>query len=125
MKLKTVIDREKTVEFDITIVASVYIGKPKTCMCGCAGVYYYNSLNAVNAGKDRGYEIEQSEINDEMVRKVLRKFLNTNKKIENIDDYIFTIEYETKQYTIYLEEKQLNQRYPSDAFPSQTDGMVL
>jgi len=94
------------------MVVCVYSGTPNRCMCGCSGKYYYTSWNREYSNKRRGYDITDDEINDKMVRRVLKifeKFVEESggdyTQVEGIDDYIFTIETSpTRQYTIYLKQ---------------------
>ncbi len=60
---------------DLTVsdVRSVYSGKKGKCCCGCSGTYYYNSSYQEEESKRRGYPIDDEEVSDKMVNKVLRK----------------------------------------------------
>lgn len=53
-------------------VRSVYSGRAGKCMCGCAGHHRYASALRDEAGLKRGYPISDDEVNDVMVRRVLR-----------------------------------------------------
>ena len=86
-------------------VRSVYVGKPNECMCGCSGKYTYTSVNQVEAGKNRGYEVKHDEVDDKRVERVIAKI---GKNIENgmevlsdDDAYILTVLIGKTQYTIY------------------------
>jgi hypothetical protein len=88
-------------DIDISKVASAYSGKPG-CMCGCRGKYYYTTEHAKDAGKQRGYEVEDNEINDSMVKKVT-KILNSHKS--ECDDFGTGIYYKQSDnhcYAIYF-----------------------
>jgi hypothetical protein len=62
---------------DKKYVTRVYSGKPG-CMCGCNGIYRYPSnLNRTAAGLNRGYAIDDKEINDKFVNRVLG-YVNAN-----------------------------------------------
>ena len=75
-------------------------------MCGCSGTYRYASAHRKTAGKDRGYKVDDEEISDRRVKTVFNKMVkNAHLGIEVIDNYIFTIEIGSRQYTIYLKEK--------------------
>lgn len=107
MKLKTTIRTTREVEFNRRDIESVYIGKPNSCMCGCSGKYYYTKESAKYAGKNRGYELAENEINEKKVDEVLGIFRNYKYcDIENLDNYIFTIIQGGKQYTIYLMKEE-------------------
>ncbi|OGM01486.1 hypothetical protein A3K72_01665 [Candidatus Woesearchaeota archaeon RBG_13_36_6] len=109
MKLITTIKEEKKVEFTEEQVESVYSGKPHVCMCGCAGTYYYSSKNREYASKDRGYKVTDDEVNDKMVKKILKLFEEFSGTIENIDNHIFTIITPSyRQYTICLVKEKVN-----------------
>ena len=97
-------------ELEFNDINCVYISernKVNTCMCGCAGEYYYNEVNRLDAGKNRGYKVTDEEINEKEVQTVLDLFLGYcgDKNIEVIEEsdnkYIFTIVISNKQYTIY------------------------
>lgn len=52
-------------------IQSVYSGKPNKCCCGCAGKHSYNSLHQKAASKSRGYKVEDDDVNDRQVARVL------------------------------------------------------
>lgn len=62
---------EKTTALEPSMVLSVYSGKNGACCCGCSGKHYYNSALKEEAGKDRGYEVDDDEVNDKMIKKVI------------------------------------------------------
>jgi len=101
MKINTIKETTKEINFSPDDVICAYIGKPHACMCGCSGDYYYTSMNAERGGKERGYKVEPDEINDDKVNKILKVF-EAGGRIENLDDYIFTLIRNERQYTIYL-----------------------
>lgn len=102
MKIRTVEKKTKEIEFDVEQVEKVYSGKPNECMCGCSGKYYYSGKNAIAGGLSRGYAVTPEEISDKMIAKMMKMFAEYPYEIENIDDYIFTIIVNDRQYTIYL-----------------------
>lgn len=53
-------------------VMSVYSGRAGRCCCGCSGNHRYNSKYRVEAGKHRGYEVDDEDINDVQLRRVLK-----------------------------------------------------
>ena len=94
---------EKLPEFGYGTISSVYIGKPDTCMCGCAGKYYYSEVNQKWSGNDRGYEITDDEVDDKKVQRVINKInKNSPMEIQVLDGYIYTAIIGKTQYTIYL-----------------------
>lgn len=98
----------KKTSIEMSKIISVYSGKANTCMCGCAGKYYYHPENKIIGTKNRGYEVTDDECSIGMVKKVLKIFENFEGTIENIEDYIFTIIKGERQYTIYLDEPKRN-----------------
>jgi hypothetical protein len=63
-------------------VVSVYSGKAYACCCGCSGKYWYNSKYKDFGNKIRGYPIEDEEVSDRNVKRIL----NIVKKAENIEE---------------------------------------
>jgi len=93
----------KEISFEIDDVECVYSGKPNTCMCGCAGKYFYSVKNREKASERRGYHVQDEELSDKFCIRVVKKFEVFSGDIENCDDKIFTIiTSPTRQYTIYL-----------------------
>jgi len=101
MKINTIVENTKEINFSPEQVSCVYIGKPNCCMCGCSGDYFYTSINTAKSGLDRGYEVTENEVNDAKVNTVLGLF-EEGGRIENLFDYIFTKIISERQYTIYL-----------------------
>lgn len=93
------------ITIDVNKVSSVYVGKPHMCMCGCAGVYYYTSQNKDWSSKNRGYALDEDDINDAKVIRVIQKFVKDPQIADNIDNYIFTKVIGKTQYTIYMVKK--------------------
>jgi len=50
----------------------VYSGKAGKCTCGCAGTHRYSSAYREEAGKARGYALDDGDCNDRQVSKVVR-----------------------------------------------------
>lgn len=92
-------------EIKIDNVVSVYVGKPNMCMCGCAGTYTYSEKHRVYASNKRGYQVQDKEVNDKKVKRVVKKVMNTKEELEIIDGYIFTTVIGKTQYTVYCKEK--------------------
>jgi hypothetical protein len=100
-------------------VMRVYSGKIGKCYCGCSGNYWCASAHREVAGKDRGYPISDDEINDRMVKRVL-KIVKENFSYdretcrEGMEPYNlqgeagnkfvthFTAEVGNRSYTVYL-----------------------
>lgn len=53
-------------------VLRVYAGRTGRCMCGCSGRYWSPACNREAAGASRGYPLEDVDVNDKQVRKILR-----------------------------------------------------
>ena len=82
-------------------VLSVYYGKNGKCCCGCAGEYLYNSQHKEEGGTYRGYPVDDKDINDRQVRKVIG-ILRRAEKIEyDRPDFISTVVGE-RLYTVYF-----------------------
>lgn len=61
---------------------SVYSGRPGRCCCGCFGQHRYLSEHRVAAGKHRGYTVDDEDINDRQVNRVLRLLQANPEKVE-------------------------------------------
>lgn len=97
-------------------VMSAYEGEANTCYCGCAGEYFYNSLHVEVAGKDRGYDVDPEDVNDEMVEDILQtvkdSFDPEDEDSYNIQEEAdkgfvthFTAVVGGTSYTVYLKPK--------------------
>lgn len=63
---------EKSVtELTFNDVLSVYSGKDGKCCCGCAGKHSYNSKHRAEGAKTRGYAVDDDDVNDKMIARVL------------------------------------------------------
>lgn len=87
--------------FDFTKVTSVYSGKANRCCCGCSGKHYYKNETRELAGKNRGYEIEDEEISDSMVKRIIKKIQENISISENMDTCI-SIELGERLYIAYI-----------------------
>lgn len=90
-------------------VMCVYSGKPG-CACGCRGKYSYNSRHAAKGSERRGYAVDDEDINDREVKRILG-LLQANVeavKVIEADDAldgrtIFAFDkHENRTYTVYL-----------------------
>jgi hypothetical protein len=64
-------------------VKKVYSGRPG-CACGCRGKYYYSAFCDLEAaGKARGYPINNDEVNDRQITRVV----NTINKYSAMANY--------------------------------------
>jgi hypothetical protein len=75
-----------SLKIDIDKVECVYVGKPNTCMCGCAGTYTYASQYQEQSGKRRGYKVDDEEVNDKKILRAIHKFEKCEDDVEIIND---------------------------------------
>ena len=54
-------------------VASVYSGIDGRCCCGCSGKHTYASKHRVWGSKNRGYKVEDDQVNDRTVKMIVNK----------------------------------------------------
>ena len=94
----------KTIELiDKSNVMSVYSGRPGCC-CGCRGKHYYASALRGDATVKRGYSIQDDEVNDGMVTRVvnlINKAIEDGSEVEIKKDY-YCLETESRWYIAYL-----------------------
>jgi hypothetical protein len=67
---------------DKSAVVSVYSGRNNVCCCGCAGTHYYNSKLQTIGTIQRGYKVENDELNDRMITKIVNLINNNPDKID-------------------------------------------
>lgn len=92
---------------DLKDITKIYVGKPETCMCGCSGIYYYAKEYRELGGKERGYCVDDDEVNDAKIKRVLKKMATSEESVDIIKNYIFTKVIGHRQYTIYTKEPQM------------------
>ena len=63
------------IELFVVDVFLVYSGK-SGCMCGCRGKYYVARQHKLFADKKRGYDYEEKEISDMMVKRIYNLLVN-------------------------------------------------
>jgi hypothetical protein len=85
---------------DIEKVYAVYSGKPNCCMCGCKGKYSYASEHQEFAGKNRGYSVDDDEVNDRTVRMFVKKVSGSD-GVDVLDGYIYSVTIGGRFYAIY------------------------
>lgn len=95
-------------KIELEDVVSIYVGKPGMCYCGCSGKYTYTSKNQEIAGKRRGYEVKDEEVNDKRIERLIKKMSDPetvfiNKVIVGKVDggFIFTIVIGKTEYSMY------------------------
>jgi len=73
-------------------IVSVYSGIDGKCCCGCSGNHLYARKYAEEGGKQRGYPVDEEDINDAMVKKValiLARAKSEELEVEN--SYVSTV----------------------------------
>lgn len=91
-------------EISLDKIDSVYIGKPG-CMCGCNGKYSYLKTSQKSGSEQRGYKVEDNEVNKRSVAFVLNKLKKeASRGIDVIDSRIFYLEINERCYAIYLKK---------------------
>jgi hypothetical protein len=82
-------------------IVKVYKGKPNSCMCGCAGTYYYAKAHQEFGSRERGYKVDDEEVNDGVVKRVLNKVAKEGDRARTIGSDIWDVVIGKTQYTIY------------------------
>lgn len=93
---------------DITpdMVRSVYSGKYGKCFCGCSGTHYYNPKHKVEASQNRGYDVDDDEINIKIVIHVLR-IIQSMPDLAKLEDGILSLDIGNKAYAAYLSDEAI------------------
>lgn len=83
-------------EIDRSKVVFAYRGKPG-CACGCLGRYGYSKATREIAGTIRGYNVEDSEISEAMILRVLKSMaaLNNIRADAWGREIVYSVDYET------------------------------
>ena len=103
---------------------SAYEGRAGKCYCGCSGEYFYNSKHVEAAGKDRGYNVDPEDVDDERLEDVLE---HVKANFDAEDEYSYNVQEEAGQgfvthftavdggysYTIYLLPKAILSQFGS------------
>lgn len=63
---------KKLIQIDPSKVLSVYSGR-QGCACGCRGKHTYASAHRAFSGKNRGYAVADTEVNDRTVKLIINK----------------------------------------------------
>jgi len=80
-------------------IQSVYSGKPGCC-CGCLGTHYYTERLRKVASENRGYDIEDHEINERMIKKVVN-LMNAKPFLVQDEGNHFFLDLGTRWYIAY------------------------
>lgn len=83
-----------------TDVLSVYSGRNGRCCCGCSGTHSYLAANRRAASKDRGYTVDDDEINDRQVVRVLN-IIKRSLAVEDDGSCLSTVICD-RLYVVYL-----------------------
>jgi hypothetical protein len=90
-------------KIEISQIDCVYVGKPGKCMCGCSGTYSYTSINREISSKRRGYPVDEEDINDARVLRVLAKVTkNAPQGIEVLNGNIYSLTIGQTVYVVHL-----------------------
>ena len=90
---------------DITprIVRSAYRGKPG-CACGCNGDYVYTEQNRKIAGEWRGYTVDDNEIDEKKVSRILNK-VKKHPDTVNYGSHL-SLQTQSRLYIIHLVDEE-------------------
>ena len=67
---------------DLSRVFKVYNGRANRCCCGCSGKYTVAGAHKAYADQDSGYPYDDSDVNDEIVRKIVGKILSAAEPVD-------------------------------------------
>lgn len=85
-------------------VYSVYTGKAGKCCCGCAGKHTYVSSHRDFSTKNRGYTVEDHEINDTAAKRIYNQIVNDpDAKVDENYGFI-TVETDTRLKIVYFKK---------------------
>lgn len=84
-------------------VMSVYSGKADACCCGCKGKHTYASKMREAAGINRGYPVTDDQVNDRVVKMIVRKMNAWPGKME-FDLGHVSVELNERLYVAYLKK---------------------
>ncbi len=93
-------NNEMPINVPFESVYSVYTGKVHTCCCGCAGKHTYISSHRDFASKNRGYEVQDSEICDSAVKRIYNQIVNDPRAV--VEDGYVMVETETRLKVAYF-----------------------
>jgi hypothetical protein len=96
----------------INSIRSVYSGARGKCCCGCSGNHRYASAHVDESTKNRGYDVDPSEVSDRSVKTVFSKIIKNFE--EGVSDaYLYvsesfgshiTLFHGNRTYVLYLTE---------------------
>lgn len=94
----------RSIDIDKALVASVYTGGMSKCACGCSGTHRYASAWRQWASDNRGYEVNEDEVSDRQVTRVVNK-------IARIAEVGGTIEVHESRLARYISAEQDGRMY--------------
>ena len=89
-----------TTDYKFKDVARIYVGKPSTCYCGCAGDYANTSHYAARKATKMGAVYCTAD--DAKVIRRLNKFNKSPEPVDDDGDGIVTKQIGKLNYTVYL-----------------------
>lgn len=92
-------------ELKLENVMKVYKGNAEGCRCGCGGDYFYPEAHQATGSQDRGYPVEDKDINDAVVKRAFNKIMKNWELCEFGGDYI-DLTLGTRATTLYLVPKE-------------------
>jgi len=106
MSYESISDNERTLLANLMPqdLFGVYVGKAGACCCGCSGTHTYLLANRVAAGLNRGYEVDNDEVDDARVKRVLRKLQRVDPSLINAGDNHFALTEGGRLSIVYLVE---------------------
>jgi hypothetical protein len=104
--------QRQPVVVDVSKMSSVYSGINGRCCCGCSGKHTYASVHRVNAGKNRGYEVKDEEINDRTVKRIVNLINKTELKEHAYDDMVAVV-IKKRLYIAYMRTEDRCEKYAS------------
>jgi len=91
-------------DFNLDDVRSVYSGR-HGCMCGCLGKHTYASKFQVEGGKERGYRVDDDEVSDTVVARIVKRIQGfiASGEAEKIfvSPKFFAVDTANRSYVIY------------------------
>ena len=88
-------------------VFTSYTGRPG-CMCGCSGKYSYKKSMRKWASKARGYKVDDDEISDVAVKRMINKF---KKLLSQGEELVYAESFSDEGYFFYETETRYNAIY--------------
>ena len=72
-------------------ILQVYVGRNKTCCCGCAGKHTYNPDFRALGSENRGYEVDEDECDINTIKRVLNKIKKNVTTADWQGDYVAVV----------------------------------